>query len=175
MSLKQLELTCTEFDNVRVCTLNRHRTHTRILSRKWKVFDASNVCLLHTGQCRGTWNAEGAAKIAKKWPFHVASVALYAFATFSLQHRTAECLALAVSPVTSGLSPQPQISVALAGSRHVAFSFSLLTWGGAARGSVVVKALCYKPEGRGFDTQWGNFLNLPNHSGRTRPWGLLSR
>jgi hypothetical protein len=38
----------------------------------------------------------------------------------------------------------------------------------------VVKALCYKPEGRGFDTRWGEFLNLPNPSGRTRPWGLLS-
>jgi hypothetical protein len=38
----------------------------------------------------------------------------------------------------------------------------------------VVKALCYKPEGRWFDTQWGDFLNLPNPSGRTRPWGLLS-
>jgi hypothetical protein len=43
-----------------------------------------------------------------------------------------------------------------------------------ARGSVVVKALCYKLEGCGFDTQWGEFLNLPNPSGRTRPWGLLS-
>jgi hypothetical protein len=43
-----------------------------------------------------------------------------------------------------------------------------------ARFSVVVKALCYKPEGRGFDTRWGEFLNLPNSSGRTRPWGLLS-
>jgi hypothetical protein len=43
-----------------------------------------------------------------------------------------------------------------------------------ARGSVVVKALCYKPEGRGFDTRWGEFLNLPNPPGRTRPWGLLS-
>jgi hypothetical protein len=41
-------------------------------------------------------------------------------------------------------------------------------------GSVVVKALCYKPEGRGFDSRLGEFLNLPNHSGRTRPWGLLS-
>jgi hypothetical protein len=30
-----------------------------------------------------------------------------------------------------------------------------------ARGSVVVKALCYKPEGRGFETWWGEFLNLP--------------
>jgi hypothetical protein len=40
-------------------------------------------------------------------------------------------------------------------------------------GSVVVKALCYEPEGRGFDTRWGNFLNLLNPSGRTRPWGLL--
>jgi hypothetical protein len=40
--------------------------------------------------------------------------------------------------------------------------------------SVVVKALCYKPEGRGFDMLLGQFLNLPNLSGRTRPWGLLS-
>jgi hypothetical protein len=31
-----------------------------------------------------------------------------------------------------------------------------------ARGSIVVKALCYKPEGRGFDTRCGDFLNLPN-------------
>jgi hypothetical protein len=45
--------------------------------------------------------------------------------------------------------------------------------GEGARGSVVVKALCYKPEGRRFDSRWGEFLNLPNPSGRTRPWGLL--
>jgi hypothetical protein len=25
----------------------------------------------------------------------------------------------------------------------------------------------------GFDNRWGEFLNLPNSSGRTRPWGLL--
>jgi hypothetical protein len=43
-----------------------------------------------------------------------------------------------------------------------------------ARGSVVVKALCYKPEGRGSETRWGEFLNLPNLSGRIRPWGSLS-
>jgi hypothetical protein len=49
-------------------------------------------------------------------------------------------------------------------------SFPLSTWTGA-RGSVVVKALCYKPEGRGFDARWGEFLNLTNPSGRTRPWG----
>jgi hypothetical protein len=42
------------------------------------------------------------------------------------------------------------------------------------RSSVVVKALCYKPEGRSLDTRWGDFLNLPNLSGRTRPWGLIS-
>jgi hypothetical protein len=41
------------------------------------------------------------------------------------------------------------------------------------RGSVVVKALCYKPEGRGFDTRCGEFLNLPDPSGRTRSWDLL--
>jgi hypothetical protein len=52
------------------------------------------------------------------------------------------------------------------------YSFYILLFG--ARGSVVVKSLCYKPEGRGFDTRRGDFLNLPNPSGRTRPWSLLS-
>jgi hypothetical protein len=33
-----------------------------------------------------------------------------------------------------------------------------------ARGSVVVKALSYKPEGGGLDTRWGEFLNVPNPS-----------
>jgi hypothetical protein len=41
------------------------------------------------------------------------------------------------------------------------------------RDSIVVEALCYKPEGHGFDTRRGDFFNLPNPSGRTRPWGLL--
>jgi hypothetical protein len=41
--------------------------------------------------------------------------------------------------------------------------------------SIEVKALGYKPEGSGIETRWGEyFLNLPNLSGRTRPWGLLS-
>jgi hypothetical protein len=40
-----------------------------------------------------------------------------------------------------------------------------------ARGRIVVKALCYKPEGRGFETRGGEFVNLPNLSGRIRPWG----
>jgi hypothetical protein len=42
-----------------------------------------------------------------------------------------------------------------------------------ARGSVVVQALCYKPEGRGLDTRWGEFFNVPNPSGRIRPWSSL--
>jgi hypothetical protein len=37
------------------------------------------------------------------------------------------------------------------------------------RGCVVVKALCYKPGGRGLDTRWGQFLNLPNLSCSIRP------
>jgi hypothetical protein len=41
-------------------------------------------------------------------------------------------------------------------------------------GSIVVKALGYKLEGRGFETRWGEILNLYNPSGRTRPWGSLS-
>jgi hypothetical protein len=31
-----------------------------------------------------------------------------------------------------------------------------------ALGSVVVKAVCYKPEGRCFDTKLGDFLNILN-------------
>jgi hypothetical protein len=42
------------------------------------------------------------------------------------------------------------------------------------RGSVMVKALGYKLEGRGFQTRPVEFFNSPNRSGRTRPWGLLS-
>jgi hypothetical protein len=40
-----------------------------------------------------------------------------------------------------------------------------------AGGNIVVEALCYKPEGRGFDTRC-DFLNSPNPSGRTSPWGF---
>jgi hypothetical protein len=36
-----------------------------------------------------------------------------------------------------------------------------------ARGSVVVKALCCKPEGGGFETRREEFFNLPNPSGLT--------
>jgi hypothetical protein len=43
-----------------------------------------------------------------------------------------------------------------------------------ARGSLVVKALGYKLEGCGLETQSGEILNLPNPSGRIWPWGLLS-
>jgi hypothetical protein len=43
-----------------------------------------------------------------------------------------------------------------------------------ARGSIVVEALCYITEGRGFDARWGEFLNLPNPSGRTRPLTKMS-
>jgi hypothetical protein len=39
----------------------------------------------------------------------------------------------------------------------------------------MIKELYYKPEGRGFETQWDEwfFFNLPNPSCRTRSWGLL--
>jgi hypothetical protein len=45
-----------------------------------------------------------------------------------------------------------------------------------ARSSVVYKALNYKPEGRGFETRWGEciFFNLPNPPTRTRPRSSLS-
>jgi hypothetical protein len=64
---------------------------------------------------------------------------------------------------------------ALTRDRPTAVFLSLLMDLMGACGSIVVKALCYKPEGRGLDTRWGDFfLNLPTPSGRTRPWGLLS-
>jgi hypothetical protein len=39
------------------------------------------------------------------------------------------------------------------------------------RGSLVVKALGCKPEGRGFETIWGEFFQCTNPSSRTIPWG----
>jgi hypothetical protein len=53
------------------------------------------------------------------------------------------------------------------------YMYCICIWGGA-RDSLVVKALGYKPEDRGVETLWDEFLNVPNPSGRTRPWGLLS-
>jgi hypothetical protein len=43
-----------------------------------------------------------------------------------------------------------------------------------SHGSIVVKALGYKPEGRRFETQWSEILNSPKPSGRTRLWSSLS-
>jgi hypothetical protein len=51
----------------------------------------------------------------------------------------------------------------LEGWKKPDFAYEIRTYG--ERCGVVVKALCYKPEGRGFDTRWGDFLNLPNPSG----------
>jgi hypothetical protein len=40
----------------------------------------------------------------------------------------------------------------------------------------ILDLLQFKPEGHGFETQWGEWILsiYPNPSGRTRPWGLLS-
>jgi hypothetical protein len=43
-----------------------------------------------------------------------------------------------------------------------------------ARCNIVFKALGYKPKGRGFEIRGSEILNLPNPSGRTRPWSLFS-
>jgi hypothetical protein len=55
-------------------------------------------------------------------------------------------------------------------------SFRLNCVKGGARGSAVLKALRYTLEGSGFDIRGSDFFffNLPNPSGRTRPWGLFS-
>jgi hypothetical protein len=52
--------------------------------------------------------------------------------------------------------------------------YSLLVCSVWARGSLVVKALGYKPEHRGFEIRLGEILYLPKISGCMRPWGLLS-
>jgi hypothetical protein len=46
----------------------------------------------------------------------------------------------------------------------------------ASRGNVVVKTLCYKSNGLWFETRRDHWISfkLPNHSRRTRLWGLLS-
>jgi hypothetical protein len=38
-----------------------------------------------------------------------------------------------------------------------------------AHGSVVVKALCYKPDGRAFETRWGEWI-LSNKTNKQTPW-----
>jgi hypothetical protein len=42
------------------------------------------------------------------------------------------------------------------------------------RGSLVVKALGYKPWARGFETRLSEILNLLHPSGSSKPWDLLS-
>jgi hypothetical protein len=58
--------------------------------------------------------------------------------------------------------------------RSSSLSFCLQNNTISSRIMLAVKALCYKPEGRGFDTRLDEILSLPNPSGRTRPWVLLS-
>jgi hypothetical protein len=43
-----------------------------------------------------------------------------------------------------------------------------------ARGRVVVKVICYKPEGRGFETRSSQFFYLPNLCGRIKTCDSLS-
>jgi hypothetical protein len=59
-------------------------------------------------------------------------------------------------------------------SLHWGFNFVSFPISVGARGIVVVKALCYKPEGHEFEPDEEIFLNLPNPSGFTRPWGLFA-
>jgi hypothetical protein len=66
--------------------------------------------------------------------------------------------------------PHPQ-PVGTQWQNHQLVTFTVYLW---VLRSVVVKALGYKPEGRGFETYWGDILNLHSPSGRTRPWGSLS-
>jgi hypothetical protein len=42
---------------------------------------------------------------------------------------------------------------------HCEWNIVTLSWGGA-RGSVVVEALCYKPEGHRFETRWDDFFSI---------------
>jgi hypothetical protein len=83
---------------------------------------------------------------------------------------------LSIGLTSSGLSSSAQlhresVTFTLQFLKVISSCRCFLLW---ARGNMVVKALCYKPEGRCFDTRSGEFLNLPNPSGRTRPRGLLS-
>jgi hypothetical protein len=69
-------------------------------------------------------------------------------------------------------SPRMRIFTCGGNEIRIRFWFCIvLQW---ARGSVVVKALCYKPECPGFKTAWNEVFSLPNSSGRNRPWVSLS-
>jgi hypothetical protein len=79
------------------------------------------------------------------------------------------CLAYSSSPrLEATCYSETSVEFQRAARRYIKENISLHPKYGA-RGSIVVKALCYTPEDCGFDTRWGEFLNLPNMSGRTRP------
>jgi hypothetical protein len=82
------------------------------------------------------------------------------------------------------LRPDSYISPSLAKQPYLNYSvcYTILSrfhsfWcRNGTRSSVMLEALCYKPVGRGVRVpmKWIHFLSLPNLSGRTSPWGLLS-
>jgi hypothetical protein len=60
-------------------------------------------------------------------------------------------------------------SQSTAGSRGRIWNIQKLPWSPELRGSCPSSGIL-----NGFDTWWGEFLNLQNPSCRTRPWSLLS-
>jgi hypothetical protein len=67
--------------------------------------------------------------------------------------RTPDLLVCSIAPKTSMLLHTP---TRIESSRNTGSTIVITE----ARGSVVVKELCYKPESCGFDTQWGEFFKF---------------
>jgi hypothetical protein len=127
---------------------------------KLRLRSNENFNCLFTGRYRVTHHASRSNhRVITK--LHGVIVPHYRVITDSLGKCTAICAAYSKVP-SSILCQEAGYSI----------SQSLLIKRGHA-----VKTLCYKLEGRGFETRWGEwifFFNLPNPFGRTRPWGLLS-
>jgi hypothetical protein len=73
-------------------------------------------------------------------------------------------------PTLTSPKSHPSTCYSMQPTRHdISLSYTLLHNLGA-HCSILVKALCYKQENRGFEARWDEFLNLPNLCGRIRPW-----
>jgi hypothetical protein len=133
-------------------TTMRHNTHKYTYHTKWHIALKQNTAHKSAEAIKVTLHA------IRCWEFNLFNV-LNVFKYFYLL----------VFKYTTRFGPTYHIQVYKLVSDCRSFNITAFP-----RCSVVVKALCYKPEGRRFEIRWGEFLNLPNLSGLSRPWGLLS-
>jgi hypothetical protein len=54
----------------------------------------------------------------------------------------------------------PSLYVLASGHIYLSFDHIHILYVGCSRGNVLVKSLCYKPESRGFESRWGEWIYL---------------